>query len=77
LAQKYQVTKTGLATKIEEYVPTVIPAIKAKIKLEIVAPPNKYKVPLTSVIEQSPQFFGFSPDSKVIILHDKFFKFKI
>ena len=43
-----QSTKIGLAIKIEEYVPAMIPMNKASTKYFIVTPPNKNKASRTN-----------------------------
>lgn len=44
----YQLTKSGLAIKIDEYAPEVMPTINAKEKYFKVSPPNKNKEIITN-----------------------------
>ena len=41
---------TGVATKIEEYVPTMIPTNKAKAKPLILPPPNRNNTKTTNIV---------------------------
>ena len=46
-----QISRTGLATKMDEYVPTIIPTIMAKAKSWITPPPRiKRQTTTTSVV---------------------------
>ena len=46
----FQTTNNGEAINIEEYVPAMMPIIKAKTKNLIDSPPNKYKARRTSMV---------------------------